>query len=256
MAEKVVSVSLPTSTLYVSGTVNGVACIWTNTDGDVWETTVERAENDIYYVDITAINSSGASTSLQITLYYGLNLVTDRSQSDVARIKTLRKKGWSNMTEAEQEEYLAGMKGAYNATDLNRVESAVEFVNDYLDDMQSNLDAYREEQFVAADALWRVPFEYPLELEIKKGWVVSDLPTESELERYLSNVSVVTDKIPIDKDLPTTMQDLAIAGANEIERALLAEYAAGQEYESNTKRLIENTAKSFVYSGEIYGGVI
>lgn len=185
-----------------------------------------------------------------------MDLITDRSQSDVIRLESLRAKGWQNMTEAEREEYLAGMKGAYNATDLNRVESAVEFVNDYLDDMQSNLDAYREEQFVASDALWRVPFEYPLELEIKKGWVVSDLPTESELARYLSNVSVVTDKIPIEKNLPTTMQDLTIAGANEIERALLAEYAAGQEYESETKRLIENTAKSFVYSGEIYGGVI
>lgn len=185
-----------------------------------------------------------------------MNLITDRSQSDVIRLESLRAKGWANMTAAEQKEYLSGMKGAYNATDLNRVESAVEFVNDYLDDMQSELDAYRKGRFVASDAFWRVPFEYPLDLEIKKGWVVSDLPTESDLERYLKNISAVTDKIPIEKNLPTTMQYLTVAGANEIERALLAEYEAGQEYAAEKKQLIENTAKSFVYSGEIYGGEI
>lgn len=185
-----------------------------------------------------------------------IDLITSRTQADAQRVKTLRDKGWSNMTETERDEFISGMIGAYNHTDLNRVESAVQFVNDYLNALQGNLDTYREAQFVASDPYWMVPFEYPVTLETKTDWLISDLPTESDLERYLRNVSELTDRIPIVKNLPSTMDRLTIDGANEIERAMLAEYDAGQNYEAETKRLIDNTAKSYVYSGEIFGGEV
>lgn len=56
-------------------------------------------------------------------------LITDRSQSDVDRALTLSAKGWAAMTAAEKEEFEAGMKGAYNATDLNRVNAAMEYLD-------------------------------------------------------------------------------------------------------------------------------
>lgn len=50
------------------------------------------------------------------------NLVYDRTQSDVDRLKTLYAKGWDGMTVEEQEEWKTGMKGAWKHTDANRVE--------------------------------------------------------------------------------------------------------------------------------------
>ena len=56
------------------------------------------------------------------------NLVTDRTQADVERVKALAAKGFAAMTSDEQAEWLAGMKGAYNASDLNRVGTALNYL--------------------------------------------------------------------------------------------------------------------------------
>ena len=46
-------------------------------------------------------------------------LITNRTQSDVTRWRTLHDKGWGGMTAGEKTEWFAGVKGAYNAADLN-----------------------------------------------------------------------------------------------------------------------------------------
>ena len=60
------------------------------------------------------------------------NLITDRTQADVSHLRAQREKilneGWAALSEAEQMEYLAGLKGGYNATDLNRVTHAMEYL--------------------------------------------------------------------------------------------------------------------------------
>ena len=53
-------------------------------------------------------------------------LIFDRTQADVDRVFELKNKiltggGLSALTPEEQTEYMAGMKGAYNATDFNRI---------------------------------------------------------------------------------------------------------------------------------------
>lgn len=53
-------------------------------------------------------------------------LITDRTQADVTRWKTLHDKGWSRMSPEEKVEWSSGLKGTYNATDLNRVTAAME----------------------------------------------------------------------------------------------------------------------------------
>lgn len=251
-----IQVSLPSSTLYVSGTVNGVATEWTNVSGSTWQTIAARAEDEIYHVELTMVNSLGTSTTKSITLYYGLlNLITDRTQADVDYVTKQAKKWQSGtLTDEEKAELLAGLKGAYNAADLNRVESAVKFVNDYIDGLQSELDTTREEYGVAEDSFWILAIN-PLVLTIKSDWAMSDLPTESDLERYLDNVDKLTDRIPIEKNLPASVaNNLDYAGANEIERAVRAEFDAAQALETYMKQLIVNTALGFIQSGEIYGG--
>lgn len=250
-----IQVSLPSSTLYVSGTVNGAASTWTNTSGQIWETTAARAENEIYYVELTIVNSLGTTTEKSITLYYGLlNLITDRTQADVDYVTRLALKGQSGtLTDEEQAAFLAGLKGAYNAADLNRVESATEYVNTFLNGLQAALDTFRAQYGVAMDAFWAVPYA-PLDLTHKTDWAISDLPTVSDLARYLENVRKVAGQVAIDHALPGSMDGLNYGGANEIERALIAEYDAAQAFETEKKQLIVNTALSFIQSGEIYGG--
>lgn len=107
MSAQVLSVSLPSEIIYVSGTVNGTAYTWTLIEG-AWTATVERAADDTYAVALTAVTAAGVSTNYTLTLYYGLlSLITDRTRADVA-----------NQTD----------KGFYNATDLNRVGAAVKYI--------------------------------------------------------------------------------------------------------------------------------
>ena len=59
-------------------------------------------------------------------------LITDRTEADADRVLELSAKGWAGMTAAEREEFAAGMKGSYNATDLNRVNAAMEYLESRL----------------------------------------------------------------------------------------------------------------------------
>ena len=111
MSTRTLTTTLPSGTLYVSGTVNGVATTWTNTEGNTWETVAERSPQDVYVVAMTIINQSGVTTETTFTLYYGLHLITDRTKADVI-----------NGTE----------KGSYTASDLNRVGAAMNYVADRL----------------------------------------------------------------------------------------------------------------------------
>lgn len=55
-----------------------------------------------------------------------MNLIYDRTVEDVERALALAKKAEAGtLTDTEKTEWLVGMKGCYNATDLNRVEAAV-----------------------------------------------------------------------------------------------------------------------------------
>ena len=56
-----------------------------------------------------------------------MNLIYDRTAEDVERALALAKKAEAGtLTDAEKAEWLAGMKGCYNAADMNRVEAAVQ----------------------------------------------------------------------------------------------------------------------------------
>ena len=56
-----------------------------------------------------------------------MNLIYDRTAEDVERALALAKKAEAGtLADAEKTEWLAGMKGCYNAADMNRVEAAVQ----------------------------------------------------------------------------------------------------------------------------------
>ena len=114
-----VRVPLASNALYVSGTVNGVDKTWTREEGNWWSTTADRSTDGVYRVVLSIIYGDGKTTSDSVTLYYGLQLITDRTQQDV-----------TNRTE----------KGFYNVSDLSRVGAAMVYLRDKFNDNGYSVD--------------------------------------------------------------------------------------------------------------------
>ena len=221
-----ISASLPASTVYVSGTVNDVSVVWTNTEGEVWEAVADRAEDDIYVVILNIVSGSGQSSTTSFTLYYGLlNLITDRTQADVDYVVRLSTKSWNNMSEEEKTDWESGLKGAYNASDLNRVGNAVVYV---------------------AGRLTKAGYLVPVSPKI--DWTASDIPKESDMRTYLSDVDILRNALtvlPGTPEVPEDMERLTYKEANDIERILLA-----------VDGLITKMINSYFYSNEIFCGEV
>lgn len=152
-----------------------------------------------------------------------MDFITDRTAVDVARAQQYRSRGWNNLTAAEKAEWLAGLKGAYNYTDLNRVESAVAAIRDRL-----------------------VAEGYPVETEATRTWSATDVPTASDLGRYLRNVRTIREAFAVKRttpQTPTSMSGLNYVGANAIEQIL-----------ADVDQLLTNMISAYTFSSEIYGG--
>lgn len=226
MSTQNVSVLLPSDVAYVSGTVNGVEYTWTNIEENRWEAVVERTESEIYVVVLTIINTLGTTTVENFTLYYGtLSLITDRTAQDVERWRYLHTKGWEAMSEAERDEWRSSLKGAYNYTDMNRVESAVQFIADRFSDLG-----------------------YYVAPEVKMVWSVSDHPTKVDMDRYFANIALlrsILTVLPTTPKAPTTEKKLDYQVANDIEQIL-----------SDVDRLISSVKQGWYYAGDVFTGEI
>ena len=152
-------------------------------------------------------------------------LVTDRTEADVSRYSELRDKGWAEMTTAERAEWVAGMKGAYNASDLNRVASAM---------------SYLSQRFASAG--YSVPVSSPTD------WANGDIPTNGDLDTYLDDLRRIRAALAVMDTTPAapgSMDYLTRAKANDIEKILV-------DVDDALGRLL----LSPFYSGEIYSGEV
>lgn len=180
----------------------------------------ERAEHTYA---VSAVNSLGESESTSITaILTEFKLITDRSAADVQYVSGLALKT-HKMTDAELAEWLSGLKGAYNASDLNRVEGAVLYVIERLQ-----------------IAGWYV------KLDTKTGWKFSDFPTVAEMDRYLSNIRKLRAALPTGLPVvPADADRLTYNEANDIERLLEMLDAA-----------VTNIMANVFYSNELYSGEV
>lgn len=129
-----------------------------------------------------------------------LKLITDRTSSDVTRAKQLieKAKKIENLTSEELEEYLSGLKGCYNISDLNRVEEAVQYVSDLLNS-----------------------HNYYNVVNVKE-WKPGDLLNQTELIRYLNNLDILKNAYITYSTTPDTPISYQPYGnANNIEKILL-----------------------------------
>lgn len=140
------------------------------------------------------------------------NLVYDRTAEDVAEIRRLLAKldpeTGDGLTAAEQAKWDAGLKGAYNYTDLNRVESAVKTL-------------------AAALTVAGYPVEITPVLKGGKAedreWQEGDIVRRAQWTTYLGNVQRLRDAyytLAETGELPAPGDKLKYTGANTIEKVL------------------------------------
>lgn len=113
----------------------------------------------------------------------------------------------------------------YNASDLNRVGAAVEYVAGRFQALGYNF-------FVS----------------VKKDWFESDTPTASQMEVYRQNIATLRRQIAVMQstpETPETMRFLDYIKANDIERILL-----------DLDTLLDKLTKSWYFSGELYAGEV
>lgn len=152
-------------------------------------------------------------------------LITDRTQADVDRYAELRAKGWHGMTDEEKTEWETSLKGAYNHTDMNRVESAVEYVANRL----------TEAGYVVLPV-------------VKKNWTGSDKPTLDDIKRYMKNIADIRAALTIfatTPEAPTTGKRLTYQMANDMEQILI-----------DIDDLISRMASAYFYSNDLYSGEV
>lgn len=180
-------------------------------------------------------------------------LIYDRTQADVDQWARLKAKGWAGMTDEERALWLAGMRGAYNAADLNRVGRAMNELAARLRELPAELLAYLAERNVAADPLFEVPYNAEtLDFIQREDWTGADIPTPEELAEYLARVYLLRGTLEYSTDeLPDSMGGLTYAGANAIEKALARLDPTITDWTENAMHLIDNTAKSWYFCGEL-----
>lgn len=186
------------------------------------------------------------------------NMITDRTQADVDFRARLAAKGWARMTASEREQWLAGLKGGYNATDLNRVGGALNELAAVLAGLPDELLDYLDSKGVAPDAAFEVPYNPALmDWTQKVTWTVDEIPTPDELGLYLSRVKLLRESMEYTTDpLPASMEGLTYTGANAIEKALVLLDPTITAWTAQTKHMIDNTAQAWLYSGDLYAGEI
>ena len=129
-----------------------------------------------------------------------MNLVYDRTAADVERALALAKKAEAGtLTDAEKTEWLAGMKGCYNAADMNRVEAAVQT-------LAAELNAAG----------------YTVEI-LPQAFAETDIVRLSQWQQYLANVQALRDAyytLAETGQLPDAADRLDYIGANTVEKIL------------------------------------
>ena len=153
---------------------------------------------------LTAYNDAGESAAVTLLVLVQLELVTDRTRADVA-----------NQTD----------KGFYNASDLNRVGAAVEYIAG---------------RFTALG--------YACPVTVKKDWLTTDAPTASQMEAYRQNIVTLRGQIAVmasTPEAPASMAGLDYVKANNIEKILF-----------DLDALVDKLIKSWYFSGELYAGEV
>lgn len=151
-------------------------------------------------------------------------LITDRTTADLQAVKSLNSVDMSTWSIQDVTQYLSGMKGAYNANDLNRVGQACAYL-------------YGEFTRLGYDVTGYTP--------LRTNWTIYDIPTAQSMIVYITTVNALKAIWNAVQEIPSTMERLTVNGANNIERLLIEI--------DELKQLLET---GFIYSVEVESGEV
>ncbi len=178
-------------------------------------------------------------------------LIFDRTQEDVDRVYELRNKilsgGMSALSKEEKDEWLAGMKGSYNYTDINRVGEAVQYIYDRMQALPDELDAYRESQGVEDSPEFHVPYDISKIMVFPTtNATMDEIPTQLYIGFYLANLAVLSDALTLPDDAPNypmSLDYMTYETANDIERLLYVINDAVSDLEAELRHKIDVAAQ-------------
>ena len=211
----------------VSGTVNDTATTWT-LSGGLWTATAPLSELGQYLCVFDVATSDGKTVEMRLPLYYGvMSLITDRTQTDVDELLSILQTPFADWTTEQAQLFYSGMsKGAYNASDLNRVGAAMVYLAERMASMGYAVDS----------------------IAPKLYWMDTDTVTQSDMSAYLSDVSALQTVLLLPDETPTAPSDIAgltYTEANNIEQILTI---------INT--MLTNITLAHMYAGELHGGEV
>lgn len=129
-----------------------------------------------HVVAFDASNNSGNAAETVILNYAAIFFITDRAEADVERVVYLNRVMRSGAATAlETAEWESNPRGAYNASDMNRVGLAAWFLKN-----------------------WSARYGFNLPLSARRNWAETvDGPTDGEGETYLSDIQAIRAELPV-----------------------------------------------------------
>lgn len=174
---------------------------------------------------------SGVSDAVVVENWEGvlLTLITDRTAADVAEAKRLRDKliAGEALTDEDSARYFAGLRGCYNASDMNRVGAAVRYVANRL-----NAEGYGA--YVSP----------------KTDWQMEDIVRQNDWNKYLDEVRHLRRKLTLMRTTPQITDSMysglkSYAEANAIEQILV-----------DLDIAITCIIRNYIFSGEVFAGEV
>lgn len=232
-----------------SVTVNGVEAALDVSGAFSAAIPLDVGENTIV---VAAVDQVGLTTTQTIWM---LRLITDRTQEDVDRVISLLQKSWSGLTAEEKAFWMGVVKGAYNASDMNRVGTAVQYLTKELQrrgyDPKTQpipIKHTKTQYKIGPDGYMVLNTDKNPILETTEWtdttWTVDDIPEQDQTLTYLENVKEIRKQLPVQApDVPADMEEFTFEEANAIEVNLV-----------ETDRLFPLLERSAIYCGEAFCG--
>lgn len=127
-------------------------------------------------------------------------LITNRTREDVTEAVRLTSTPYFKLSDVDKEKLNGSLRGAYNATDFNRVTSAMQYLQTW---------------FKATG------YDIPVVL---KTWNLAEIPSRNQLKQYLDSIKSLRSAIavlPTTPTAPETMDGFTYSKANDIEQILV-----------------------------------
>ena len=151
------------------------------------------------------------------------DFITDRTAKDVLEAQTILSKVQSGqeLTDAENEKLLNGLRGCYNISDINRVVSAIKHISNLLEIDIAELQSVENQDFFS----------------------------NSDWQKYLNIIRILRQYVTLPSNTPQAPISLFVSNAheraNDIEKILV-----------QLEQYIPLMINAYYYSGEIYAGEV